>query len=193
VEGQWRVRGSLGEIQVTLALGGTAADTGESARLLHSLLHDVRYGHAGARAAVAAILAQLRRSPHLLEGQHLNFGDVRFDALADELVHAARLGVLKAERLEARPVASPLEDVPEPEPLGPPSSRPDAELSWVEIELLDEEGLPVAGRSYVLELPDGATRSGSLDSRGRAMVRGIAPGQCKVTFPDLDRDAWSPS
>jgi hypothetical protein len=34
--------------------------------------------------------------------------------------------------------------------------------------------------------------SGTLDENGFARVEGIDPGQCKVTFPDLDKDAWSP-
>jgi hypothetical protein len=62
--------------------------------------------------------------------------------------------------------------------------------SWIEIELVDEAGEPVAGESYEITLPDGKTTKGTLDSKGFARVDGIDPGTCKVTFPNLDKDAW---
>ena len=40
-------------------------------------------------------------------------------------------------------------------------------------------------------LPDGETvAQGSLDEKGWARVDGIDEGSCKVTFLDLDKDAW---
>ena len=33
---------------------------------------------------------------------------------------------------------------------------------------------------------------GSLDEKGEAKVESIDAGNCKVTFPDLDKDAWHP-
>ena len=41
-----------------------------------------------------------------------------------------------------------------------------------------------------IELPDGSVASGSLDPKGFARIEGIEPGQCKISFPDLDKDAW---
>ena len=62
---------------------------------------------------------------------------------------------------------------------------------WIEIELVDEEGKPVPGEKYAITLPDGSTvASGTTDENGRARVDGIDPGTCKVTFPNLDKDAW---
>ena len=31
---------------------------------------------------------------------------------------------------------------------------------------------------------------GTLDNNGFARVDGIDPGTCKITFPELDKDAW---
>ena len=64
---------------------------------------------------------------------------------------------------------------------------------WIEIELRDEDGKPVPGQAYQVTLPDGSTvASGTLDEKGKARVEGIDQGSCKVTFPDLDKDAWKP-
>ncbi|WP_339721999.1 hypothetical protein [uncultured Paraglaciecola sp.] len=63
--------------------------------------------------------------------------------------------------------------------------------SWIEIELLDEEDAPVPGEKYQIELPDGSIAKGTLDGDGFARVDGVKPGECKVTFPELDKEAWS--
>ena len=31
---------------------------------------------------------------------------------------------------------------------------------------------------------------GTLDDKGLGCVDGIEPGTCKITFPDLDQEAW---
>ena len=65
--------------------------------------------------------------------------------------------------------------------------------SWIEIELLDEQGNPVAGERYRVTLPDGKTiAEGTTDENGFARVSNIDPGSCKITFPNLDREAWRP-
>jgi type VI secretion system secreted protein VgrG len=62
--------------------------------------------------------------------------------------------------------------------------------SWIEIELVDEDKQPVPGERYRIELADGSTAEGTLDEKGFARVEGIEPGSCKITFPNLDQDAW---
>lgn len=61
---------------------------------------------------------------------------------------------------------------------------------WVEIELLDQAGKPVPGEQYQIELPDGSTTEGTLDSQGQAKVDGIDPGNCKISFPNIDKKSW---
>jgi hypothetical protein len=63
--------------------------------------------------------------------------------------------------------------------------------TWVSIELLDDAGDPVRDIAFELELPDGSKRSGRLDERGRARFDGIKPGECKLSFPDIDASEWS--
>ncbi|HRJ49081.1 MAG: hypothetical protein KF787_13850 [Phycisphaeraceae bacterium] len=68
----------------------------------------------------------------------------------------------------------------------------DEERSWIEIEMIDESDRPVTGESYRIELPDGSVAEGVLDDKGMARVEGFVKGsgQCRITFPDLDKDAW---
>ena len=63
--------------------------------------------------------------------------------------------------------------------------------SWVVVGLDDEQGNPVAGESFELWQGDKLISSGSLNNKGRARVRGIDPGSYDLTFPKLDKDAWS--
>jgi hypothetical protein len=61
------------------------------------------------------------------------------------------------------------------------------------IELVGEDNEPVPGLAYRLVGPDGRTRSGRLDTEGRAEVRDLpVDGECRVCFPELDQDAWEP-
>ncbi len=65
------------------------------------------------------------------------------------------------------------------------------EKSWIEIELVDEDEKPVTGEKYIITLPDGKTvATGTTGAEGKAKVAGIDAGNCKVTFPDLDKEAW---
>jgi type VI secretion system secreted protein VgrG len=61
---------------------------------------------------------------------------------------------------------------------------------WIEIELVDGEGKPMAGEKYEVKLPDGSVASGTLDEKGYARVDGVDPGKCQVTFPDADQESW---
>jgi len=69
---------------------------------------------------------------------------------------------------------------------------PTAQTTWIEIVLLDQDGVPVADEPYTLVLPDGGRRSGQLDERGFARVDGIVAGVCDVSFPRIDGREWGP-
>lgn len=64
------------------------------------------------------------------------------------------------------------------------------ETHFIEIELVDDDGKPVANASYVIELPDGSQRTGRTDGEGKAKITGIDPGTAKVSFPDFDKTAY---
>ena len=64
-------------------------------------------------------------------------------------------------------------------------------VHWIEIELVDEANQPVPGEKYEITMPDKTVKEGTLDEKGWARVDGIKdPGQCKITFPNLDKEAW---
>ena len=62
---------------------------------------------------------------------------------------------------------------------------------WIEIELVGMDDSPIAGMPYEVILPDGKTVDrGTLDSKGKAKLIGIKPGNCQISFPELDQSAW---
>lgn len=97
---------------------------------------------------------------------------------------------LKAEQLKTKTGKYGAVKLP---PAKPPATQEEKEAkpSWIEIELKDEEGNPVPGESYRIELPDGSAVEGTLGADGKARVDGIEPGNCKVTFPKVDRNSMS--
>ncbi len=66
----------------------------------------------------------------------------------------------------------------------------ETETSWIEFEMIDEADEPVPGLSYEVKLPDGSVTTGTLDGNGFARISGCEPGQCEISFPGLDADAW---
>ncbi|MEZ5429070.1 MAG: hypothetical protein R2747_22680 [Pyrinomonadaceae bacterium] len=87
------------------------------------------------------------------------------------------------------------QDVAQPasvSPVGaPPPEKPKEKKAWIEIILVDAEGNPMPGVRYRITPPGGgAPQEGRLNEHGQAGLYQIEPGQCKITFPDLDQDAW---
>jgi hypothetical protein len=78
------------------------------------------------------------------------------------------------------------------DPYTPPETPEEKEIkkSWIEIVLVDEENNPVPGETYKVVLPDNKVKVGTLDAKGFARIDGIEDGQCQISFPKLDKDAW---
>jgi hypothetical protein len=72
-----------------------------------------------------------------------------------------------------------------------PLRKKESTPHWIEIQLVGEDDSPVPGVEYQVVLPNGDVVHGYLDDNGRGRVDSIeAAGDCKVTFPEMDRDAW---
>lgn len=103
---------------------------------------------------------------------------------------AAAAGTAAAAAAAAATTTTPLQD----EEAAQAASTSDQveEKHFIEIELLDDEGNPVADEAWFVELPDGSTKSGRTDAKGFARIDGVDPGTAKVTFPDMDKNAYDP-
>lgn len=112
----------------------------------------------------------------------------RLDALGPHEHRALRRG----RELNDSPPLRPLPVSDEMRPVEDEIREQD--VHWIEVALVDEEGQPYPNEPYVLELPDGSVKRGRLDAEGLARVERIGvPGSCKLTFPELDQDAWAPA
>lgn len=105
-----------------------------------------------------------------------------------ELLKSRVAEALARGRLLAFRTASPtvVENRVEVEPLGPSED----DTTWIEIELVDQDKEPVPNERYVIETSDGRRIEGTLNASGKAREEGIKPGDCKVSFPDLEGSSW---
>jgi len=71
-----------------------------------------------------------------------------------------------------------------------PTEVAEQATSWIKIRLVNEAGEPVPSERYKITCPDGTVKEGALDANGEATVHGVQPGNCDITFPNLDRTAW---
>ena len=70
----------------------------------------------------------------------------------------------------------------------PPAKEP--ALTWIEIQIVDEDGKPLLGETYEFTKTDGGTAKGATTA---AALRGeqIPPGKCKLKLPDLHKNGWT--
>ena len=72
-----------------------------------------------------------------------------------------------------------------------PPEKAKEKKAWIEIMLVDMKGNPVPNARYKITPPGGgAPQEGRLNQYGQAGYYNIEAGECKITFPDLDKDAW---
>jgi hypothetical protein len=62
--------------------------------------------------------------------------------------------------------------------------------AFVEIDLKDQDGNPVANEWFKVEFPDGTVKEGRTDGSGHAWVPGPKEGSVKVSLPRLDKNDW---
>ncbi len=74
--------------------------------------------------------------------------------------------------------------------IGTATQKTKVKKEWIEIILVDLDGNPMPGVKYRITPPNGASVEGNLNQYGQAGLYQIDPGNCKITFPDLDKDAW---
>lgn len=64
--------------------------------------------------------------------------------------------------------------------------------TWIEVQLIGEDGNGIAGEEYSIRVPGGRIVTGTLDAQGLVRIADLPAGTCQVSFPKLDKDAWVP-
>ena len=140
-------------------------------------------------ASTLADFRNLARTDGLLHDVHRVIDSKILEHVAWLLETERLIAIECVEVREQRPGA-PASAAPRP----PARTRPPVALedlkTWVEIELVDDDGKPVANEKYLIKVPGGATESGTLDANGRARVTGLDSGMCDISFPDVDAREW---
>jgi hypothetical protein len=185
----FRVRTAFGSVGIEIYPSDSVGDAAREASLrdLGRLVHGFKYGDRDARRVVLDIHAKLMgRLSGAARGEFdFDMGSARADVIGAELRDAVQMGQLLLRRDETRRVVVPIEE-PSEDALGP-EAEPTA---WIEIELLDEGGEPVANADYRIECDDGRVRTGTTNGWGKAREEGLHDGHCKVTFPRFHGPDW---
>ncbi|MCB9845602.1 MAG: hypothetical protein H6811_06420 [Phycisphaeraceae bacterium] len=114
------------------------------------------------------------------------------EALEADNADPGEIAELKASQAEAQAGKYGEAKVEPYKPMSEEEQDDADELTWIEIRLTDSGGRPAAGQRYEIELPDGRIDTGSLDQHGLARLENIVPGECGISFPELDEDDWEP-
>lgn len=108
--------------------------------------------------------------------------------LRRRLLDAFRQGELMMLHQERSRLLGGLNEERKPETAPP---RPQRDKTWIEVQLVNKKGQPVAGARYRLKITDGSIREGKLNENGSVRIPGIDPGMCEVTFLDYDAKEWT--
>jgi len=81
---------------------------------------------------------------------------------------------------------------------GPPAQKPaprsaEEALSWIALEVVDDQGKPIPNLRYEMIAPDGRRLTGTVGADGKARIEAIKKGTCKIQFPELPDDSWKPA
>ncbi len=156
--------------------------------------------------ARTALLLELAHSPEaqraLSELQRLVLANPSFVGFGfeDDAVSSERAAALR-RFLEAELAAGRVElafdpfvgvfhehehELPSLPPLGPAAADV-PETSFIALRLIDQNGAPVMGRRFKIELPDGKVHRGTTDTEGFGRVAGFTEdGNAKISFAGLD-------
>ena len=64
------------------------------------------------------------------------------------------------------------------------------DTGFITIQLVEDSGVPMPNERYLIRPPVDDDLSGRLDANGEAHHAPIAKGDCRVSFPDIDKGDW---
>lgn len=156
------------------------------------------------RYAAAQFLRALAINPavthelRLFLSEQAHFGDVLRlpdDQVLDYVARGLVAGWFEMDRRPVLYVSAPSTLKEEKDKEEPPlvAMVPPEEVTWIQIEALDENDRPLVDEPYRLEPPDGSEPiEGKLDAKGRARHEKIVPGNYRVIFPRREEAWWKP-
>ncbi len=103
-------------------------------------------------------------------------------------IEAMLVGTQSAKEGDGDPDTAPTQDRPAQDSGAGAQKK---KLTWVALRLVDGDKRAVAGERYRVVLPDGSTVEGATNSAGEAWFEEIHPGDCRISFPNLDAREWS--
>ncbi|MGC4053370.1 MAG: hypothetical protein QM757_29055 [Paludibaculum sp.] len=118
----------------------------------------------------------------------------------EEAFRQHRLVLIEPEERQSEPAASgggggggsnaPAE-APPPAPTRGSGTPPPPTKTWIEFKLVDNDDKPIANERYKVKLTDGTISEGRLSASGTVRFNNIDPGNCDISFPDLDARDWA--
>jgi len=186
-----------------LSIGGTATDAPSNDDRAWHALDGLVYSYLHGSQLRGEYAAQSLFEIHnQLTGDSLSYRDwieadldsARFvsNKVAATLDRALRSGWLRVEAGHHQHYFPPVEDTAA-QPFFGEDPPPSVELTFIEIELRDDNDDPVPDARYIIVTPGNDTREGKTNREGRAREDRLLPGTCSVSFPDFHGPEWSAS
>ena len=159
----------------------------DQAQALAAVLSALAVGSPGAELAIEEALGRVAslRVPHASREE---LGPGRTEHLGAEFIEALASGFLDIVPPQPVPSLDHLE-LAIPVDLGPLKQASDpVEQSFISFTLKDQDGAPVPGRRFRVELPDGSVREGVTSASGFGGISNLSrDGTATITFLDLDQ------
>lgn len=163
---------------------------GAAPRRFHSLseVHEVLHDLAPNLEQLQTVVGDLQLAPAPQQLTYTQLVDTLADALAAEKV--ALYIKTPFKRPEHKPVVESAANLPgnRKVELAPPTLT-----SWVEIRLIDGKGEAIANEAYSLKCPEGKTYEGVTDAKGIIKLTGLKPGDCELTFKNIESSGLRPA
>jgi outer membrane protein OmpA-like peptidoglycan-associated protein len=109
--------------------------------------------------------------------------EARVNEVKAALCEAFARGRLVAVREPRKPILAGLPPEKPPPPPGPKPRPPPRDKHYLDVTIQDESGRPLAGKRYRLQLPDGRTQDGVIDSSGRLYNPDVPEGTAWFWLP----------
>ena len=136
-------------------------------------------------------------------GYHSNIERMEDQGILDQLALLITSGVILIIESPVDALVPPLRTIPlaakkeaEPAPAPRPVKKPPPaaakvpKKTWIEIELVGEDGKGIKNEDYLIVTADGKEYTGKTDRNGSVRLEEIPEGDCTVSFPSMDQDAW---